>query len=399
MLGDVGPKEQVRNLALGLFGRLSRPFARRRPSQEGESGRQSILLVRPDHLGDLLFITPALTLLRRARPNAKISCLVGPWGREVLQGNSDVDEVLTCDFPWFNRRPKRSALEPYAVLKKAAEQVAGQGFDVAVNLRSDFWWGALLAYVAGVPEIVGYDRAGCSPFLTTALPYLPRCHEVEQNLRLIGALVDKGSALVREARSYPLRYHPSEMDEAYVDRLLGEGSISGQSVLVAIHPGAGAPVKLWTVDGFGEVARKLMWRCDGYVVITGSAQEREMGEEIAERLDRRRVTLVAGQTSLGQLAALFRRCSVVIGVDSGPLHLAVAMGTPTVHLFGPSDPAAFGPYGDRSKHAIVSAGLECSPCGRLDIKPDELPLHTCMLAIEPKQVVEAVEQVLERRER
>lgn len=394
MLEDEGFKEQVRNGLLQTFGQVSRRFVRSARRVEGGSDRRRILVIRPDHLGDLLFVTPALALLRRAQPEAHIACLVGPWGQDVLSGNPDVDEVLTCDFPWFNRRPRRSLLEPYALLREKARSLAVSRFDVAINLRFDFWWGALLAHLAGIPEIIGYDRAGCRPFLTQALPYVPRRHEVEQNLRLVATLLERDSALLHGARDIPITFRCSAADEAFVESLLHDEALGRSDALFGIHPGAGAAIKLWTADGFAEVARRLLRRYDASVVITGSAGERAMAEEIAQRIDDKRVRVVAGQTSLGQLAALFRRCSVVIGVDSGPLHLAVAMGAPTVHLFGPSDPASFGPYGDARKHAIVSAGFECGPCGRLDITGTDREMHTCMLAIEPERVVEALEGVL-----
>lgn len=394
MLEDLGFKEQVRNGLLEAFGQVSRRFVRGARRVEPGSRPRRILVIRPDHLGDLLFTTPALTLLRRALPEAYIACLVGPWAKDVLSGNPDVDEVLTCDFPWFNRRPRRSLLEPYTLLRETAGRLAASHFDVAVNLRFDFWWGALLAHLAGIPEIVGYDRAGCRPFLTQALPYVPRRHEVEQNLRLVTTLLARSTPWLQEARNIPVLFQTSAADEAFVDCLLGGEVVDSSGLLFGIHPGSGAAIKLWTADGFAEVGRRLLRRHGGSVVITGSAGERGLAEEIVERLGDKRVKVLAGQTTLGQLAALFRRCSVVIGVDSGPLHLAVAMGTPTVHLFGPSDPSAFGPYGDARKHVIVSAGYGCSPCGRLDITADEREIHTCMLAIEPQQVLDGVEAVL-----
>lgn len=394
MLSEISIREQVRNAGLELFGYISRRSTGTRLLPVASPRPRNVLVIRPDHLGDLLFATPALSLLRQAQPQARITMLVGPWGREVVAGNPDVDEVMTCDFPWFNRRRKRSPWEPYTLLRKMASELAGHHFDVALNLRFDFWWGAAVAHLAGIPEVIGYDQPGCHPFLTCALPYVPRCHEVEQNLRLVSTLVDKGSPLVREARTYPLRYRPSADDDRWVDELLGRTLRCESGPLLGIHPGAGAPVKLWTAHGFAEVARRLVRGFGGAVVITGSAAERELAQDIADRLGAVPAEVLAGETSLGQLSALFARCSLVIGVDSGPLHLAVAVGTPTVHLFGPSDPAAFGPYGDASKHAIVSAELPCSPCGRLDIAGDELERHTCMLAIQPEQVISAAEGIL-----
>lgn len=394
MLDEVGTRDRWRNAALGLIARLGHPRTPRQQPGDRAGERRSILLIRPDHLGDILFATPALTLLRRAFPSARISCLVGPWARDILVGNPDVDDILTCDFPWFNRRPRRSLFEPYLVLRQTARDLACQRFDLAINLRFDHWWGAWLAHMAAIPEIVGYDRPGCRPFLTVAVPYVPRYHEVEQNLRLVNAVLEKDSPLSREARGYPLRFHLGQEDEAYVDQLLAREQISTDVPVFAIHPGSGAAIKLWTADGFAEVARHLVDQHGGTVIITGSAGELPLAQDIARLLDGKKVVVLAGRTTLGQLAAVFARCAVVVGVDSGPMHLAVALGRPTVHLFGPSDPAAFGPYGDRGRHAIVSAGMECSPCGRLDITGPAMDVHHCMSAIEPRSVLAAVEEVL-----
>lgn len=383
-------KEEFRSFGLGAFAAVSKRFVGKRRSRRA-GNPQSVLLIRPDHLGDLLFTTPALALLRRALPEAKISYLIGPWATAVVANNPDIDEIITCDFPWFNRAPKSSSYRSYGLLLQQAQALADRDFDVAINLRFDFWWGALLAHLAGISEIIGYDRPGCRPFLTNPIPYIPRCHEVEQNLRLVGPLVSHNTKLAHEACAFPLRFDPSPQDEVFVDDLLGPNHQA--DFLMVVHPGSGAPIKLWTVEGFAEVIQATLDRRGGLVLITGSTAERGMAEEIASWLNDNRVRVLAGQTSLGQLGALFRRCSVVVGCDSGPLHLAVAMKTPTVHLFGPSDPAAFGPYGDRSRHAIVTADLPCVPCGCLSIPEDELTVHQCMRAIETSQVLAAIESV------
>ncbi len=103
---------------------------------------------------------------------------------------------------------------------------------------------------------------------------------------------------------------------------------------------------------------------------------------------------LAGRTALGTLAALFRRCSLVVGVDNGPLHLAVAVETPTVHLFGPTDPAVFGPWGDPARHRVVSSSWPGSPCGRLDLQPAGGMPPECMRAIAPERVAAECQRVV-----
>jgi len=128
------------------------------------------------------------------------------------------------------------------------------------------------------------------------------------------------------------------------------------------------------------------------VVITGSAGERPMAQQIAAQMSSQAL-LAAGETTLGELAALLGRCRLVVGVDSGPMHLAVAQGVPTVHLFGPVDPARFGPWGDPRRHRVVTLEprLPCMFCNRLDYRPEELPEHPCVRDIPVEAVLRAAE--------
>jgi ADP-heptose:LPS heptosyltransferase len=360
--------------------------------------------MRPDHLGDLLFMTPALHALRQTLPSAHVACLVGPWAQTILRDNPDVDDLLACDFPWFNRRAKTSLWEPYAVLWREARLLRRAAFDVAVIMRFDFWWGATLARLAGIPCRIGYAVPDVAPFLTHAVPYQPGLHEAEQNIRLAQAAAAVQTPGVWET---PGVWKPSDLalrftihpdDAAWADRTVGspkrpDPRSESRDPLFAIHPGAGAAVKLWHADGWATVAKELAKQHKATIILTGSQAEAPLARAIAQRLDTPHIVLT-GQTTLGQLAALFVRCRLVLGADSGPLHLAVAVGTPTVHLFGPIDPAIFGPWGDRARHVVVQARFfdqPCRnrPCNRLDYGPAELPLHACMQTITVDDVLTA----------
>jgi heptosyltransferase-2/heptosyltransferase-3 len=350
----------------------------------------SILLIRPDHLGDLLFTTPALRLLRQALPQAHIACLVGPWAQAVVARNPHLDEVLTCPFPWFSRRPKAHPLEPYLVLWQQAWKLRQRGFDTAVILRFDHWWGAMLAYVADIPRRVGYDVPRVRSFLTHAVPYLPGRHEVEQNLALVSA---QTSEVFRDFGSLALEFPLRPEEREWAEQYLAERGLSQDDLMIGLHPGAGAPVKRWRTEAFAQVGDTLADEYGGQVLITGSAAERGLAEAIAGRMTTRPL-IAAGETTLGQLAALLARCRLVIGTDSGPLHLAVAVGTPTVHLFGPVDWRTFGPWGDPARHRVVLSGLPCIPCNRLDYTPRQVADHPCLRLITVEQVLQAASQLL-----
>ncbi|HUE75704.1 MAG TPA: glycosyltransferase family 9 protein, partial [Chloroflexota bacterium] len=311
---------------------LGRGPEKRRPVDAQREAPGRVLLVRPDHLGDLLFLTPAIRRLRDRWPEAEVICLVGPWGERILAGNPDVNRVVTFPFPWFDRQPRRSVIDPYRRLARAIGMIRNFRCDVALNFRSDFWWGALALRMAGVPERFGFAGSPESSVYTTRVAFVSGTHEVERNL----SLVDAATGLTAPPSELTV-FYPDAAEHTTIDQRLGaiagaHGDLGGRP-LVVIHPGAGAPAKLWTANGFARVADVLADR-GMVVVIVGSPAEHDLVEAIRSR--RRGGGLVLDEPmSLGELGALFARSTVAIGVDSGPMHLAAAVGTPTVRLYGP----------------------------------------------------------------
>jgi lipopolysaccharide heptosyltransferase II len=373
------PRQRLRLALLRAFARLSRA-----PEAHPARVIRRILVIRPDHLGDLLFTTPALRVLRQRYPGAHIAALVGPWGAPALANNPHVDELIRLPFPGFSRQAKPSAWQPYRLLRRWARALRG-GYDLAFVLRFDHWWGALLAYLAGVPQRVGYALPEVRPFLSHAVPYRGGRHEVVQNLRLI----DRGPLAVHSAGHQPTTYapvnHPLEFP-------IPEPAVAWARDLwpdtrpIGIHPGAGAAVKLWQTERWVAIA-------DALILLTGSEAERPLCLEIATQMETEGLVM-AGKTTLDQLAATFAACRLVLGLDSGPLHLAVAVGMPSVHLYGPVDPITFGPWGAQERHAVVSSAWPCIPCNRLDYGPEQLADHPCMREIQVGTVLAAALRAL-----
>jgi ADP-heptose:LPS heptosyltransferase len=245
----------------------------------------------------------------------------------------------------------------------------------------------MLAYYAAIPQRIGYNVRECRPFLSRAIPYVAGRHEVEQNLFLVREYIGEEGTNGEEAS---LEFTPTPADEAFAENRLAP--IVNQGPLIAIHPGSGAAVKLWTSEGFAQVADTFIQRHGARVVLTGSPAEENLMREIKAQM--RSSPLIITDATLGQLAAVLRRCDLAIGVDSGAMHLAVAMGTPSVHLYGPVSDSTFGPWGDSDCHVVVKSDLSCIPCNRLDYGPKELGEHLCVKSISPEQVLEATERVL-----
>jgi heptosyltransferase-2/heptosyltransferase-3 len=387
MIGAIELREDGRRLGLALLGRLLAAPDR------GSGPRRRILVVRPDHLGDLLFLTPAVRRLRRAFPGAEIVGLVGPWGRPVLERNPHLDRLITWEFPWFDRQPRHSAFGPYRSLARLARRLRAEQFDLAIQFRADFWWGALAARLGGIPERVGYDVPSVRPFLTSATPLCHGLHAADENLRLVAAL-DGGPA---EPGRLEFPITPAERRRAH--DLIGPGP--GERPRIAIQVGAGAPVKLWPRERLAEAGRALAERFGAHVVVLGGPTEAEAVGVVAAGIGAAAIGL-AGVTTVGELAAVLERCDLALGPDSGPLHLAVAVGTPTLHLFGPADPRRFGPYGDPRRHRVLAAHRPCVPCNRLTFPEADLPRHDCLATIGIDEVVAAASDLLresKRRER
>lgn len=352
---------------------------------------ERILVIRPDHIGDMLLITPALRLLRGAFPECEITVLVGTWSEAVLARNPDIDRLMTCRFPGFDRSQPQRGLRAYTQLRHEAARMRDEEFQLALNLREDFWWGAALAAFAGVPHVWGFDVPECAPFLTHALPVQSDEHQATTNLRLARAAAAVGEAVEEVDTHLQFDCTPEDVREA--DAILATAGLHEAATLVAMHPGSGAPIKNWAAAGWHKVGTALAQDERVHFLVTAGPGERELAQEVVADLPQERTTLVE-KTSLGALAALYRHCALVMGPDSGPLHLAMAIGTPSVTLYGASDPARFGPWGPAERHRTVASPIPCRHCGFLALPETALPQHPCMSFIEPAAVLAVARELL-----
>ena len=359
-----------------------------------------ILLMRPDHLGDLVLATPVLHALKTHAPNAHITMMVGPWSSEVVARHPDIDHLITFPFPGFQRAPQKP-WTPYILLLSAAQQLRHSKYDLVINLRPDFWWGAALTYLARIPRRVGYAIQPSTPFLTHALPFLSPEHWTVSNLRLISAGLEiLGYPALEEPYTperYPLQFTPTAEEHTWVAERLSKEGIDADTPVVVIHPGTAAAVKLWRPEAWSHCANTLTTPARPLcIILTGSKSERPLLEEIARGIPS--PVLLVTDATLGQLTALLARAQLVLGVDSGPPHLATSQGTPTVRIFGPTDPRLAGPWGPAEQHLVVASTQCCSgcstiPCGRIDFRPEELPAHPCTRLVPEREVMAAIEKV------
>lgn len=358
-----------------------------------------ILIIKPDHLGDVLLATPALHVLRRRYPDADLVMLVGPWSAFLLARNPDLTTTITLPFPGFARGgSKRSRFWPYLLLLYYALLLRAGRFDAALLLRDDHWWGAVLALLAGIPLRIGYAVPECAPFLTRALPWEPQQHVTRQALDLVDCLPgqEREPARWQKATAPTLYFKPAPAESAWAEDWLRQQGIRADETLVILHPGTGGAAKLWPPERWAAVLNQLAAEQTMQplrLLLTGGTGEAHLVQAVAQLLHAPPLTLV-GATSVGQLAALLGRANLVLGVDSGPLHLAVSQGTPSIHLFGPSDAGRFAPWGDKNRHIVLQSDLWCRPCGVFAACPRGTDPPECMQQLTVAQVVQTARRLL-----
>lgn len=306
-----------------------------------------IAVLRGGGLGDLLFALPAVAALRAAYPEAALTLLGTPGHRELLRStHSPVQDVRILPYS----EGVRPGPEDPAEVEKFFTEMASENFDLAIQLHgggrfsNPFLRRLRARYSAGL-------RTADAAELDRSVPYHYYQHEPLRALEVVGLV---GAPPVElEARLRPL---PEFVAQA--ELLPGEGT----SPLVAIHPGATDPRRRWPAELFGEVAAACAAEgCTVFVV--GATYDKDLASQVVDAACSRQVTSVAGQLDLGTLAALLARCSVLLGNDSGPRHLAQALGTPTVGLYWAGNLINAGPLGRSLHRAHLSWVTHCAECG------------------------------------
>lgn len=324
---------------------------------------QRILVVKLADFGDALLTTPALAALRRTYPDAVIDVLTTPGAAVVYRHSGLVDEVLTFQKGRYDR-PARALLRPAGPLA-LGRRLRGRRYDAVVffhhlTTRFGALKHALLALATGAPVRAGlaWPGAGRAWFLThRALDVgFDRRHEVEHALAVVAAVGADGADERAEYIERRLVFVPDEKAEVAARVILSEAAANGRALKgrVAIHPGCGpfSPARRWPAERFAAVAERLAesgWQ----VILVGTdaddtaAVRQACGAEVLDLTD---------LTDLPTLAALLRQVDLLIANDSGVMHLATAMSTPVLAIFGPSNPVAWGPWGAESGGLGVQDG-------------------------------------------
>ncbi len=363
-----------------IIGFVLKPFVKPRPLP---TAPRRILMIRLAHIGDAVLTFPAAEALKKRYPNAAIYFLTSRPAAELLRGNPFVDEILIYDTFWFYPKPLLKALREHVGILRTIRAI---GFDLTIDFRADIRNLIGIGFLGKAGALVSYGFGGASYLLSKTVQEREGVHKTDFHLDLVRALgADRSTATVR------LYLDASDRQEA--DSFLARNGLAGQRPLVGIHAGGRVPLKLWPRDRFSTIIRHLLDRWNARIILTGAPDEQSLTHGL-NVVSGDRCADAAGKLSLRQLAAVMERMDLYLCNDTSTLHLAAAVGTPTLSLFGPSLVGQFAPRGDC--HTALSVPIDCRPCDQQHCSQTP-PLDWCMTRIRVEEVIEAIDRHLASR--
>lgn len=275
-----------------------------------------ILIIRTDRFGEFILNLPAIKAVRQNFPSAHVCIMVNKMVKEIIDGNPDIDEVIIYD-----EKDTKGCLRTFRLMM----EIKKRNFDLAIMLNPLKKFN-FVTFFAGIPIRLGYNRK-CGFLLTHRIEdrkFLGEKHEIEYNLNLlrsIGIDSDDTSLFI------PIK----EDDRRFIDSLLKDLSIINSDLLIALHPWTSDPVKQWPVKHFSQLAQRLLSEIPCRVIIIGGKDEMEKSEKFCKgKVDFINLT---GKLTLRQLAAFLKKCNLLVSNDSGPVHMAAAVGIPVIAIF------------------------------------------------------------------
>jgi len=341
------------------------------------NGVKRILVLRYRFIGDTILTVPFLRNLRRAEPAAHIAWVVAPGSAEVIRGIPYVDELIYWD-PVTIHADSRGTHRSWKDKWRFIRDLRSRRFDKVYVLKRSLS-SALMAWMSGASERIGFDTEGRGLLLTRRVPYRHDRHEVENFLEVLRA---DGVPVMDDQ----LEYWTTPEEDRAAAKILVEAGVPAGARTVALHPFAAIPQRGWPLENFAALA--ALFRAEGVTpLILGAPGDREVFAAVRNLFDPACIDVV-GQIPLRVTMALLKRVSLFVGNDSGIMHLAAAAGVPMVALFGPQSPVKFGPWSSRV--TVIYKQLACSPCRQkffTECEPSPRQRPACVEVISVNEVL------------
>jgi len=347
-----------------------------------DSEIRRILVTRLDSIGDVVLSIPILEPLKIKFPYASITYLVCSQAKDVIDGNPYIDEIIAYDAPWHFSRGIANDVRNYLSVLKLLRT---NKFDLVLDLEGNAKSILFISYMSKIPLRVSRDWTGGGYLLTKVVPWDEKKHMVEYQ-------ADIARAVGAEINEYEMCIPIGSEERKFADYLFNQNGIKGSDLVVILSPGARRITKFWPVERFAKIGDWLVRSFDARIVIIGAPTEIELADKVKNLMSEDAYVFAGKTKTLKHLAAVMESASLVIGNDSGPMHIAAAVKTRTVTLFSSGLPSEYRPYGNI--HKVVQRGnLSCRPCTeRKCVRPEGL----CVELITVEDVKEAVREQMKR---
>ena len=333
----------------------------------------NILVIKLRYIGDVLLATPTLRAIKAARPDVRITMMVNRGTEDVLSGNPDVDEIMVLDKGSLGAQSRLIA------------GLRGRQFDTVIDL-TDGDRSAFLTWISGAPVRIGFndEHRWRGRYYTEVVPPVPAVrHRIDRDLEAL-------KPIHIQAGSKDPQLWLTQEEKNRADQLLHQLGIQPSQSFVILQPGARYWFKAWPPERFAELADRLTSQHGCQVLIGGSDQDIDVARQIQQMATSNPV-IMAGRTTIKQFAAIAKKSALFVGSDSGAMHVASAVGTSVVALFGPSSPREWGPRGGPVE--VIYKEIDCRSCFHPTCTRGE---ENCMKLISVEEVMAAAGHMMGR---
>ena len=353
-----------------------------------------ILIVNPYGIGDVLFTTPVIRALREHAPNTFIGILLGSRTNPLLKLNPDLNIIFNYNKDIFRSLP---LLRKGLYLLKLIWDIRKQNFDIFIDLSNTDEYAFFAKFIFRIPVRIGFQYRKRGRYLNykTPLPQgFAQKHVSEHYQDLLKHLN------ISPSLEKTLYFYTDDSQKTWLKTLFMNHQISNNHKVICLLPGGGkswgkgASFKYWPLKHYSKLAQLLAQKSEVKIVLIGAKEDQELCQKLKEEhpflLD------LSGKTTLEQLSLLIGQANLVIGNESGPLHLTVAIGTPSIAIYGPVDPQVYGPYSKYKKHETLFHEIPCHPCYQ-NFRMPPCENQICLKELLPKTVFERASLLLESK--
>ena len=334
---------------------------------------QNILIIKLRYIGDVLLATPTVRAIKAARPDVRVTMMVNRGTEDVLSGNPDIDELIALD---------KGSL---AAQSRLIAGLRHRRFDTVIDL-TDGDRSAFLSWTSGAPVRIGFndEHRWRGRYYTQVVQPMPGVrHRIDRDLEVL-----KPMSIQAVSKDPQLWLTPEEEHSA--DQLLDQLGVQRSQPMVILQPGARYWFKAWPPERYAELADRFRSQHGCQVLIGGSDQDIDLAQQIRQRA-KSSLVIMAGRTTIKQFAAIAKTSALFVGSDSGAMHIASAVGTPVVALFGPSSPREWGPRGGPVE--VLYKEIDCRSCFHPTCTKGE---ENCMKLIAVDEVMSASGRLMGR---